>query len=78
MKNLQKNEKAKTVYRYYSVHRPVSLGTYPKAKQRPIKIKNFDNRKKVDNGLQAWGYLEYMHPLTDEEASDYELVLAKK
>ena len=35
---------------------------------------NFDARSPVEGGkMQAWGYLEYHKPLTEKQASDYEL-----
>ena len=63
-------------YRYYSIMRPVSVGTYPKSGcGKVIEIKNFDRREMVDSiGRMAWGYIEYSEPLTEKELSDYELV----
>lgn len=63
------------LYRYYSTQRPVDIGTFPKpADNKPVEIHNYDKRQPVENGtMQAWGYLEYAKPLTEKEASDYEL-----
>lgn len=61
-------------YRYYSTQRPISPGTYPNGENKPVSIENFDERQPVENGqLQAWGYLEYAEPLSQEEMKDYEL-----
>jgi antirestriction protein ArdC len=62
-------------YRYYSTQRPVDIGTFPKpADNKPVEIHNYDSRIPVENGtMLAWGYLEYAKPLTEKEASDYEL-----
>lgn len=63
-------------YRYYSTQRPVSIGTYPKS-QKTINMTNFNERKIVDEiGREAWGYVEYESPLTEQEMNQYELVLA--
>ena len=63
------------LYRYYSTQRPVDIGTFPKpADNKPVEIHNYNSRIPVENGtMQAWGYLEYAKPLTEKEASDYEL-----
>ena len=63
------------LYRYYSTQRPVDLGTYPKASDNmPVEIQNFDSRQPVEKGqLQAWGYVEYAKPLTEQQVNDYEL-----
>ena len=62
-------------YRYYSTQRPVDIGTFPKPPDnKPVEIHNYDKRQPVENGaMQAWGYLEYAKPLTEKQASDYEL-----
>jgi len=63
------------MYRYYSTQRPVDIGTFPKpAGNAPVEIHNYDKRQPVEGGsMQAWGWLEYAKPLTEKEASDYEL-----
>ena len=63
------------LYRYYSTQRPVDIGTFPKsADNKPVEIHNYDSRIPVEDGsMLAWGYLEYAKPLTEKEASDYEL-----
>ena len=63
------------MYRYYSTQRPVDIGTFPKPTgNMPVEIHNSDKRQPVEGGsMQAWGWLEYAKPLTEKEASDYEL-----
>ena len=64
----------KAIYRVYSTQRPVDIGTFPKTKNGPIFFVNFDERKRVEQGLfQAWGYLVYDAPLTENQMHDYEL-----
>lgn len=61
-------------YRYYSTQRPISPGSYPNGENKPVSIENFDERQPVENGqLQAWGYLEYVEPLSQKEMKEYEL-----
>ena len=61
--------------RYYSIMRPVSIGTYPR--KGAVEIVNFDYRQHVDEiGRKAWGYIDYDRELSPEEAADYELVVA--
>lgn len=62
------------LYRYYSTQRPIAPGTFPKGENAPVTVENFDDRIPVENGqMQAWGYLEYLKPLTAKQQSDYEL-----
>ena len=59
-------------YKYYSILRPVSIGTYPK--QGLINFENYDRRKYVDEiNWLAWGELWYSRPLTGEEQDAYDL-----
>lgn len=65
-------------YRYYSIMRPLDLGTYPNWNGRGdnpvIDVVNFDQRTKVQGVPRlAWGYVDYMYPLTSLEKLDYEL-----
>lgn len=60
-------------YKYVTTQRPAAPGTYPKKRGEPIEIKNFDERI-IYADLNAWGYLIYDYPLTDEEMDDYELI----
>lgn len=65
-------------YRYFSTQRPIAPGTFPKPIDNPIlNIKDFETRSYVGKiGREAWGYLEYEKPLTDEQIEAYELVAA--
>lgn len=66
------------MHRYYSTMRPVMPGGFPKS-QEILKIKNFDSREFVEEiGREAWGYIEYAEPLTEQEAAAYELTSAGK
>lgn len=64
-------------YRYYSTQRPVDFGTFPKPADNPVmEIHNYDTDRRIPvegARFEAWGYIEYQNPLTDKQASDYEL-----
>lgn len=63
-------------YRYYSLLRPIGPGTFP---GRPIEIKNFDERIWVEAVKhEAWGWLEYLEPLTEADANNYDLKMEEK
>lgn len=62
-----------TVYRYYSLLRPVGPGTYPKPSEAK-NIVNFDERTFIDDiNRYAWGYIEYEKELSWDEARAYDL-----
>ena len=63
------------LYKYYSTQRSVDIGTFPKPPHNaPDEIVNYDRRIPVEGGaFLAWGHLTYTRPLTEKEASDYEL-----
>lgn len=63
------------LYKYYSTQRPVDIGTFPKPPHNaPDEIVNYDQRIPVEDGaFVAWGHLTYTKPLTEKQASDYEL-----
>lgn len=62
--------------RYYSTQRPVMPGGFPK-KAAVEKIENFDTKTFCEEiGREAWGFIEYLEPLTKEEADAYELIQA--
>lgn len=64
--------------RYYSTMRPVMPGGFPKS-QEVLEIRNFDSRELVKEiGREAWGYIEYAEPLTEQEAAAYGLTSAEK
>lgn len=61
--------------RYYSTHRPVAPGTYPKIGHKIRRIINYGSRQVVaDAGGEAWGFIEYEDQLTEKEMEQYELV----
>lgn len=64
--------------RYYSIMRPVSIGTYPKPEgNEVITIHNYEEKTKVDDcPRKVWGYIEYEKPLSDKDMLDYELFQA--
>lgn len=58
-------------YTYYSLHRPVSPGTYPK--DGLVNFENFDRQSMIDSiGREAWAVLHYDRELTEREIRDYE------
>lgn len=59
-------------YRYYSIHRPIDIGTIP-MEPSPDKIVNFEYGRKAVGDFLAWGYVEYSEPLDPSVAADYEL-----
>jgi hypothetical protein len=63
------------LYKYYSTQRPVDIGTFPKPPHNaPDEVVNYDQRIPVEDGtFLAWGHLTYTKPLTEKQASDYEL-----
>lgn len=69
--NLQQKDSEKQSYRYYSTLRPIAPMTYPTSK-KVLNIENFDERKPVA-GFFAWGYIEFVEPLSDEDEYDYDL-----
>lgn len=59
-------------YRYYSTQRPIAPGTIPTKSQSTITP--FDDKTYCEDiKREAWGYVEYIEPLTKEEAEQYEL-----
>jgi len=67
----------KAPYKYYSTQRPISIGTFPK-ENSPIRIVNFDRREWVEDTMfQAWGFITYDAPLTQQQVQDYELRAAQ-
>ena len=62
--------------RYYSTQGPITPGSYPEPENNKITdIHNYGNKTYCDEiGREAWGYIEYAHPLRPEEASDFELI----
>lgn len=61
----------KKIYKYYSLHRPIDLGTYPK--ENMIDFLNYNTRTFVENiGQLAWAEIFYSQPLTEKQINDYE------
>lgn len=62
--------------RYYSLHRPVGPGIYPKPRGNKIlQTYNYRNRRYVPSiDENAWGWIDYEKPLSDKDAANYELV----
>ena len=61
-------------HKYYSIMRPVSIGTFPD-NGTILGIVNFDTRQMVESiGKMAWGYINYGKPLTEKQFSVYVLV----
>ena len=61
-------------HRYYSIMRPISIGTYPTG-ARVTNIVNFHERKYVPEiGREAWGYIEFSHTLSKQNQISYELL----
>lgn len=59
--------------RYYSVMRPVGIGTYPEGKV--IKFENYSEPTYCASiERTAWGYIDYEEELSEEMAKRYELV----
>ncbi len=63
--------------RYYSTQRPVMPGSYPRPEGNAVlEIINFDSKIYCPElGRDAWGYIKYEHPLTENEVKSYELTL---
>jgi len=61
--------------RYYSTQRPVAPGTFPKpAGNKVLEIRNYDDKTYCEElGREAWGYVEYERPLSEEELQGLEL-----
>lgn len=60
--------------RYYSIMRPIGIGTYPTG-ARVANIVNFHERKYVPEiGREAWGYIEFSHTLSKQNQISYELL----
>lgn len=62
--------------RYYSTQRPVGPGTFPKLPENIVlEVHNFDAKTFCEEiGREAWGYIDFELPLTQEQADNYELI----
>lgn len=62
------------MYRYHSIMRPIAPGTFPHTKH-VTDVVNFDRSQFVPEiNHEALGYIEYVDPITEKQAADYELV----
>lgn len=63
-------------FRYYSILRPVSMGTFPEPEDNHIlQIHNFGEQRFVCGiGRTAWGYIDYEKQLPKAIADQYELM----
>ena len=57
--------------KYYSLLRPVSIGTHPKNGMEDFI--NYDTRTEV-NGRMVWAEIYYSKELTEKELADYEMI----
>lgn len=66
--------------RYYSILRPVGIGTFPKPTGNEVKtIENFDKREFVQEiSREAWGFIEYEKALSEVDEKNYELVKSRE
>lgn len=64
--------------RYYSIHRPVGPGTFPKT----VKVNEIHNCPArtyfLEIEMVAWGWIDYDGELDQKEAEAYELVKCTK
>lgn len=60
---------------YYSKSRPLGMGCYPDSADNPVvEVVNFESPRDCPRiGTQAWGYVTYPSPLSERDASLYEL-----
>ena len=58
-------------HKYYSIMRPVSIGTHPK--DGMMDFINYDARTEV-NGRMEWAELYHNRELTQKELEDFEMV----
>ncbi len=63
--------------RYYSILRPFGPGTYPQQDGRET-ITNFNEGRIYCEEIsrEAWGYVEYPEPITEDAARSYDLIKA--
>ena len=60
------------MFRYYSIQRPVTPGSFPK--KPGCVISNYPEKFYVSSAaVNAWGHIDYTEPLTDAEIKNYEL-----
>lgn len=65
------------MFKYYSILRPVGIGTYPKDGME--EFKNYDKRTYIASiGREAWGELLYSKRLDEKAMFSYDLVAEKE
>lgn len=58
--------------KYYSLLRPIGIGTYPK--EGMLRFKNYDSRKHIQGiDHEAWGEIWYNRELSEKEIHNYDL-----
>ena len=61
--------------KYFSIHRPIAPGTYPKAESDVIEIMNFSRATHCNEiGRTAWGYIIFADKISDKAVRQYELM----
>lgn len=66
--------------KYFSVHRPIGIGCYPKyirpgEENKVVEIVNFDERTYCPEVRgEAWGYIEYENPIPANDMIACELL----
>lgn len=66
------------MHRYYCVMRPPAPGAIPRSRKMG-NFEAFTERRYIPEiDRMAWGWVEYMYPLTPAEIADYELISAPK
>lgn len=58
-------------HKYYSVMRPVSIGTHPK--EGMMDFINYDTRTEI-NRCMVWAEVYYNRELTQKEMEDFEMI----
>lgn len=60
--------------RYFRTQRPVTTGGYPASEWIDC-IVDFPNRVYCEEiRREAWGYIDYRHPLTKQQAEEHKLI----
>lgn len=61
------------MYKYFTILRPVSIGTFPK--EGLVDFENYDNRRYVPEiDHNAWGYLLYNRELSTKEMHAFDFM----
>ena len=65
------SERGLNMPRYYVVERPIAQGTHPEG---ATNVCPWLPRRKTGHGFEAYGYVDYNHPLPFPECERYGLV----